>query len=165
MYRKNDRVFYMGVGVCAIEAIEQKTVVGETRAYYRLRSLDEQDRTVLFLPVVNADKKLRPLLDANRVERLIEEAGNTPLNWNENDRERQFQFKAILKSGNQFELLRLIIALHQKREEKQKLGKRLWAAEENILKEGEQQLRLELACTLKIAPDEVTPYILKRLTN
>ena len=45
MYQPNDRVFYMGVGVCEIEDIEQKTIVGETRDYYRLHSMDEQNRT------------------------------------------------------------------------------------------------------------------------
>lgn len=163
MYQENDRVFYLGVGVCEIEGIEQKTIVGETRDYYRLHSMDEQNRTVLFLPVTAAEKKLRPLLDSDRVDLLLKEANRTPLPWNENDRERQAQFRQILKNGDQLELLRLIIALHQKREEKQNMGKRLWATEEGILKEGEHQLHLELSCTLKIALEEVVPYIVERL--
>ena len=165
MYQPNERVFYMGVGVCEIEDVEQKTIVGETRDYYRLHSMDEQNRTIMFLPVSAAEKKLRPLLDSNRVELLLKEAKRTPLPWNENDRERQFQFRQILKNGDQLELLRLIIALHQKQEEKQSIGKRLWTAEEGILKEGEHQLHLELSCTLKIALEEVVPYIVERLSR
>lgn len=163
MYRKNDRVFYLGVGVCEIEGIEQKTVVGETREYYRLRSMDEANHTTLFLPVDAAEKKIRPLLDSARVDLLLKEANRLPLPWIENDRERQNHFRQILKKGDQLELLRLIIALHRKQQEKQSIGKRLWAVEEGILREGEHQLHLELSCTLKIAVDEVGPYILERL--
>ncbi len=165
MFRKNERVFYLGVGVCIIEEIESKTVVGNTRDYYRLRSVDETDRTLLFLPVDTAEKKLRPLLDSSRVDRLLEEADSAPLSWIENDRERQQYFRQILKKGDQLELLRLIIALHRKREEKEQAGKRLWAVEEGILKEGEHQLHQELSYTLKIAQDEVAPYILKKISS
>lgn len=164
MFRKNDRVFYLGVGVCEIEEIERKTVVGETRDYYRLRSVDEQNRTSMFLPVDTAQTRLRPLLDAALVDRLLKEADRNPLSWIENDRERQQHFRQILKQGNQLELLRLIIALHRKQEEKAQLGKRLWSVEESILKEGEQQLQQELSYTLKIAQDEVAPYIMKKLS-
>lgn len=164
MFRKNDRVFYLGVGVCEIEEIERKTVVGETRDYYRLRSVDEQNRTSMFLPVDTAQTRLRPLLDAALVDRLLKEADRNPLSWIENDRERQQHFRRILKRGDQLELLRLIIALHRKQEEKERIGKRLWATDAGILKEGEQQLHQELSCTLKIARDEVAPYIMKKLS-
>lgn len=163
MYQKSDRVFYIGVGVCEIEDIESKTILNETREYYRLRPMVGQNAATFFLPILGAEKKLRSLLSAKEVEGMVSDAVSKPLPWIENDRERQNSFRQILKAGDQRQLLRLIIALHDKQEEKANLGKRLWAAEEGFLKDGEEQLHLELSCTLKITPDEVTPYLLSHL--
>lgn len=162
MFAVNDTVMYGQSGICKIQDICEKKFGKETRKYYVLCPLDDQNTTI-YCPIDAPSDKMRYLLTKDEVLRLIEEMPDEETAWIENDNLRKEAQAAILREGDHKKLIGLIKTLYFKREEKQKAGKRFHAADEKAMEEAEQMLYQEFAQVLDIAKDEVVPFIVGRL--
>lgn len=85
--------------------------------------------------------------------------------WNNNDRERNENFKAALRTGESEEWVKLIRTIYLERQEKTDLGRKLAKTDEEIMKAAEKNLNEEFSIALNISPDEVLPYILERIPS
>ena len=161
MFQVNDVVMRGTSGICTIVDIRKENFRGKPEMYYVLQPIHE--RTTIYCPVESDKLKIRKLLTREEIAELIAAMPDTENIWIEHDPERKEKFNAILKRGEHRELICLLKTLYQKREEKQRIGKKFHLADERVMKEAEQLLHGEFAYVLGIAEEEVLPYILGQL--
>jgi CarD family transcriptional regulator len=140
MFDKGDKISYPMHGAGVIEAVEECTVLEETRRYYVLR-FSEGDIKV-HVPVENAERAgLRGVISADECRQVLE-SFRTPedeaecANWNRRNRENLEK----MKTGNVFEIAAVIRGL-LRRETRRNLS----SSEKKMLGTSMQILASELA--------------------
>ena len=108
-------------------------------------------------------KKMRTVLSIKEINKLIDMAAKNPMEWIENDIARKEHCSNVIKSGDRYELMRLIEMLYLKREELKNTKKHFHISDEKYLREAERLLHDEFSYTLNISKEEVPDYILSRI--
>ena len=138
MFSIGDKVVYPMHGAGIISNIEEKQVLGETRAYYILNM--PYGNMQVMVPVNNADQAgLRPVSDEAMVEKIVETLGapSTPMDDNWNRRTRDNMEK--LKSGDPCVVAEVIRNLTRVEREK-----KLSTGEKKLLVNAKQALASEI---------------------
>ena len=164
MYQAGETVFYGTEGVCRIDEIREMKVGGETAEYYVLRPIYREGTTV-FVPLKNEllIARMRPLLTAKQIDKMIDEVNEEDKDWIEDASERKAEFQRILLSADRRELLSMVRVLYLRRQNLMTCGKRLRANDEQMLRDAEKLLDEEFSVVLKIKPREVPEYIRGRV--
>lgn len=157
MFHIGDTVMYGSSGVCRITDLKDETVAGEKQTYYLLTP-ERDPRSTYYCPVDRAEK-LRPLLTEKEARDLLRQAPEAEAIRIPEENLRREQFTAILKNGDQLQLIRLIRSLLCHRREREAEGKRLPLADQRILDEARRMLYGELTHVLSLPPDRVSRYI------
>ncbi len=155
---------YAAQGVCRVQGVEEKTFAGSRAEYYILQPVYAPQSTV-YVPVDNAalTDKMRRLLSAEEVLRLIRSMPEESSAWVEDDGARKEAYREILAHGDHRELIRAVKAVYRRRQELQEKGRKLHAADERFFKEAEKMLYDEFALVLNLRPEEVLPFILDQI--
>lgn len=164
MYHINNSVLYGTEGVCIISEIEEKEMGGEHQQYYVLKPVYRSESTI-YVPV-NSEKltsKMRRVLSADEVYELIKTMPEEGTIWIDNKTDRQEKYKRILLSGDRTELIRLIKTLYLRQQAQKEMGKKLYVADENMMKDAERILYEEFAHVLDIEREQVFPMILEQI--
>lgn len=164
MYQKNDTVIYGSHGVCTILDISEQKFGDKTAQYYVLKPVSTEKSTI-FIPVDSPilSGRMRRILSAEEIYRMLEELPEEPSVWFENTDQRKDLYKKTLADGNRMELIKLIRSLYLHQEKQVQKGKKLYAADDHALKEAERMLYDEFAFVLNIESEQVLPFILNQL--
>ena len=164
MHKVGEIVLYGTDGVCKISAIEEKKFGKETSRYYVLTSV-YRNTSVIYVPVGNdkLESKMRTVMSRKEIEDMIDYMPNADNIWIENEAVRKVRYKEIIIGGDRYELVRMIKTLHAHRVKQEKCGKKMHISDEKFLKDGEKILYDEIAHVLKLAHEEVIPYISEKL--
>lgn len=164
MYQAGETVFYGTEGVCRVDEICEMKVGGETAAYYVLRPIYREGSTV-FVPVKNEllVSRMRPLLTAAEIDKIIDEVNEADEDWIDDASERKAEFQRILLSADRRELLSMVRRLYLRRLNLQTCGKRLRTNDEQMLRDAEKLLADEFAVILDLKPREVPEFIRGKL--
>ena len=149
MFLVGDKVVYPMHGAGVIEAIEQRTILGEVREYYVLR-MPIGEMQVL-VPVHSLrDAGLRPIVGRDVADRVFalmaEDATQEQGNWNRRYRSNLEK----LKSGDIFELAAVVRNMTRRDQEKG-----LSTTEKEMLENARQLLVSELALVEGVLPETV----------
>lgn len=159
MFKVDDYVIYNSTGVYKIiDIVKDKNIDNNEIEYYVLQPAFNNNMTVK-TPVNNPKVSMRTVISKDEVLSLIESMHETEAVWIEDKRERSADFKTALKSGDTEEWARLIKTLYLEQQEKSEQGKKLWKADEDILKSARKNLEDEFAVALNISPEEVPDFI------
>ncbi|MEQ8200504.1 MAG: CarD family transcriptional regulator [Syntrophomonadaceae bacterium] len=158
MFEVNDYIVYGLTGVCQITDIARDEISNNDTQYYVLRPISNDNLTIK-VPVNNKNVTMRPIVTESGILSLIANMLATETTWLDDDRQRNFKFKAALKSGKNEELIQVIRALHVEREARALVGKKLSKTDEDIMNAAEKQLNEEFAVALNISPEEVMAFI------
>jgi len=165
MYKVNDYIVYGLTGVCQISDIgRDEYASSDETQYYTLNPVYNQNITIK-VPVKNEISSMRPVLTKNAVLSLIATMPDRETLWLDDDRQRNADFKAALKSGKSEEWAKIIKTLYLQKEARAAIGKKLAKPDEEIMRVAEKHLNQEFAIALNIQPDEVRPYILEHVTD
>ena len=139
MFEVGDLICYPMHGVGVVDAIEEKTVLGETARYYVLRFII--GRMTAMVPVDSAEQVgLRPVISHDECGPVIEYMRSEPCdesdNWNQRYRDNQ----AKLKGGNIYDVADVVKCLKQRDDRKG-----LSAGERKMLMIARQVLLAELS--------------------
>ena len=149
MFIVGDKVVYPMHGAGVVEAIEQRTILGEEREYYVLR-MPIGEMQVLVPVHSMRDAGLRPIVgrdEANRVFALLcEKATQEQGNWNRRYRSNLEK----LKSGDIFELAAVVRNMTRRDQ-----AKGLSTTEKKMLENARQLLVSELALVEGVLPETV----------
>ena len=155
MFFVGDKVVYPMHGAGFVEAIEQRTILGEVREYYVLR-MPIGEMQVLVPVHSTRDAGLRPIVGrevAARVFDLLSEAAcQEQGNWNRRYRSNLEK----LKSGDIFELAAVVRNMTRRDQEKG-----LSTTEKKMLDNARQLLVSELALVEDVLPE----IVITRLVN
>ena len=165
MFDINEYVVYVTVGVCRVVDYRKESFGSiEEKEYYILEPVHAKNSSI-YVPADNQDviRKMQPVLTVEEVYELIDSITDEETTWISNDTQRREKFSQIIKSGNRKEILKLIKALYQHREERLESGRKLYAADENILNTAERLINNEFALVLNIEPEDVVPFIRNHL--
>lgn len=160
MFQVNDRIVYGTQGVCVVTKIGKLSisVADKHRQYYTLCPIYQRDE-VIYVPVDNSKIMMRPVLSREEVDALISEIAELDTVWIVNEREREAQYKAALLSCDCRELVKIIKTLYQRKQAREKEGKKVTSVDERYFSQAEDQLYGELAYVLDMEKEEVQPYI------
>lgn len=164
MFRIGDAVIHPAEGVCEITDIAEKTFGDKTDEYYVLKSVYDGHSTV-YIPVetVKSRPKIRPALNSQQVNLIIDSLNkNTPLET-ENDNQRRLRFKEILAGGNESEMGQMLKTIYILKTKIKDSGKKVRVSDERIIKETEHSVFAEFAFSLGIKPEDIPAYISERL--
>ncbi len=159
MFKINDYIMYGLTGVCKVtDIVKIKNRDRDEKDYYVLNSVYCND-TIIKIPVDNQKVMMRPLISKEEVMSLIRDIPNREITWINDERERNSEFKSLLKSGDCNKWVTLVRSIYLKGKERKAEGKKLNQADENIMKAAEKLLNEEIGKALGILPEEVPKYI------
>ena len=153
MFSVGDKVVYPMHGAGMIQNIEEKEVLGETRAYYILRI--PYGNLQVMVPVQGSDAAgLRPIVSEETVSKVMDvlSAESTPMDENWNRRYRENMDK--LRSGDPAKVAEVIRNLMRVEREK-----RLSTGEKKLLANARQILASEIVLVEGIPEEEAMSMI------
>ncbi len=153
MFSVGDKVVYPMHGAGTIQNIEEKEVLGETRAYYILRI--PYGNLQVMVPVQGSDAAgLRPIVTEDAVQDVMDvlSSESTPMeeNWNRRYRENM----AKLRSGSPAKVAEVIRNLMRVEREK-----RLSTGEKKLLANARQILASEIVLVKGVTEGEAMDMI------
>lgn len=166
MFQKNDIVLYGSHGVCIIQDISDLTFGNHSGTYYILKPVYDEKSTI-FVPLHNSflTDKLRHILSETEIHQILSLLPQEPSTWLENIDERKAQYRKTLLGTDRLEIIKLIRSLYLHQKQQNSRGKKLYSADEHMLKEAERLLYDEFAYVLKIDREQVPAYIRNELEN
>lgn len=159
----NDYVVYKGVGVCRIEAVENKTFDGVKYEDYLKLVPIASGSSSYFIPVGAAQLRLRRPMTEDEVNAAIDSSADGEITLDQNTRERRNTIELILKEGNCTRIISLIKTIHLHTKTCRDNGKKVLVSDENALRMAENMIYPEFSFVLGIDENEVENYIGKRL--
>ena len=125
MYQVNDVVVYGKNGICRVEEIGtlSMSMVDQKKMYYTLRPIYQRE-AVLYVPVDNSKTVMRPVISREEAQQLIDEIPMLQVVWITNERERENQYRTMLKTCDCKELVKIIKTLYQRKKARIQDGKR-----------------------------------------
>lgn len=167
VFKVNDYVMYGSTGVCQITAIEKDTHINRDETeYYILRPIynNTMNNMIIKTPVHNQKVLMRAVISKDDVSSLIAMMSEKETIWINDYRQRIEFYKILLKTGKCEDLVKLIRTLYLEKKERSAVGNKLSLTDEYIMNTAEKLLYGEFAIALNILPDDVVPYILKRVS-
>lgn len=167
MFLINDYVIYGTTGVCQITDIRKEIFSGHVKKEYYILQPVFSCNSTLYVPTENESgaNKMRRILTRDEIYELIRNMPEDNAEWIINDNMRHDKCTEIIKNGDRKELIRLIKAMYQHKQEQTKFGKKFYIADEKLMKAAEKLLYNEFALVLNIEPEEVVPYITEHLSE
>ncbi len=162
MYQIGQKVVYGVHGVCAIVAVEIKTIDRKKIAYFVLEPLD-QPGARYYIPTENpvALSKLSPLLTKAELETMLAQSKATPNCWIADENQRKLRYRELIGSGDRQALVSMVYALrgHKKQQESQE--KKFHLCDENFLRDAEKLLCAEFSLVLELSREETADFLRK----
>lgn len=164
-FNKGEYVIYGKVGVCLVlDCCFQSFGKDTGEQYYALKPKNDP-RSTLYVPCGNEKlmARLRPLLTKEEIDEILQGVSPDDFPWNEDKNERTSFYRTVLSSFDHRQLVRLIRTLYAKKEEKARLGKKLFALDETVLADAVRLVEDEFSLVLGISPSGVEDYVLSHM--
>lgn len=145
-------VYYISLGICRII---ETVIMDDNSEYVVLMSINERNPLKVYVPLNNEAQlaKICTPLTKDDVLKVIK-AKYPTIEWNNNKRERQETFNAILHSNNFIDIIALIKCLSKKSEQLKNEKKRLSTFDSEILQKALYLLDETIAFALNIPLQE-----------
>ncbi len=164
MYAQGEKVIYGGEGVCVIDKIDKLSISGmkNDKLYYYLTPYYRGG--TIYAPI-DTPVHMRYLISKDEALELIDRIPEIPAEVfkTANIRLLSEHYQSIIKSYKCEDLVRVIKAIHLKREIALENGKRLGSVDERFMNKAEDMLWGELAIALGIEKSEVDAFITARV--
>ena len=164
MFKVGEYVVYGMSGVCRVDEIGPMSMSGmdSDKEYYTLTPIYTKGSRV-FTPVDNQKIVMREILSKDEICNLIDCMRSIEPIEVVDDKKRELAYKEALKSCDCTELIRIILTVQKRKEERLAQGKKMSACDERYLKSAQESLYGEFAIGLEIDKSEVEEYIEHRM--
>ena len=164
-FSDGEYVMYGTSGVCIVTGIEKKCPDGQNeKEYIRLVPINSAN-SKYYIPYENADGRIRKLLSADEINRIIDEMPDTEAIWCNDNHKRKEIFSSIIKSDDYRQIIGMIKSIHEQKIQRISDGKKLASADEMLMKKAEELMYQEFSTVLDIGIDEVENYIINRIES
>ena len=156
MFEIGDYVLNATNGICKISEIVELDMSGDKqlKSYFLLRPVEEENDRV-YIPVDNADKRIRKVITLAVLDR-VPEIEALAVN---NEKERETRYKEAVRSCEPDSVISLLKCLHIRNEQRAQAGKKSTAVDERYGKMAEHNLNAELAFVLEKDKQEIKDII------
>lgn len=164
VFFKGEYVVSGNKGVCVVENITTLDISGvdKKREYYILKPVYMAGSTV-YVPVDTAQEAMRKVLNREEAEQLIREIPEIPQINISNDKLLEQEYRSCIKTNRCEDLIRLIKTIHQRKQKRQEVGRKVTAVDARYYRIAEENLYGELAISLEISRSAVEDYIIEEL--
>ena len=162
MHRIGDKVLYGTDGVMTVVDVREVTVGGVSRNYYVLKGSAKKSSSETFVPTDSEEllSKMRPLLTKSEILGAIREAASIEAGrWEGDGRARLQRFRAVVESGDRAAMIAMIRSIYNSGRERTEQGKRLYLADETVMRRAEQLIHSEFSEVLGIPEEDVPAFI------
>lgn len=168
MLHIGDQVLYRSNGICTVQEKSRQEMPGNTEKggceCYVLRPM--RDPSVkIFIQTENEAllRQIRPLWTAEEMLALLNKVPELSMKWNEDMRARTAIFRDLIAEGDREHLAAMIKLLYEKQQKLRKAGKKLYAADENMLKKAEGLLFEEAAYVMEMNEADIAHLFRSRI--
>ena len=160
MFEIGDYVLNATNGICKIKEIVELDMSGDKnlKSYFLLRPIDEENDKV-YIPVDNADKRIRKVINKEEAVSIIEMIPEVEELSISNEKERETKYKTAVRSCEPDSVISLLKCLHIRNEQRAQAGKKSTAVDERYGKMAEHNLNAELAFVLEKDKQEIKDII------
>lgn len=155
MYKKGEYVVYRH-DVCIIKDIKENEATGNT--YYVMSPIDDES-LIINTPVENKMGFLRDIISNDEAKKLIEKIPKIAPIEIVDDKNLEFKYKDMLKSGDYEDLVKIIKTTYLRNESRINSKKKISEKDDTFFKLAEKYLYNELAISLNMSTEEVKNYI------
>ncbi|CAM4090725.1 CarD family transcriptional regulator [Mesobacillus thioparans] len=158
-------MIYSAHGICKIDDICEKTVLGVTRPYYVLHPMNDNHHLTLSVPVHSDKVALHEMVHKEDAEDILESFRNPGVDWNEKPNVRHNLYSNIVSNGDRIEIARLINTLMRKKIEAEQNEKKLYEQDRKILDTTQTILFKEIAIALNTTVERIHEHVTKLLKD
>lgn len=164
MYQTGDKVIYGMHGVCVVADVENRVVDQKQVVYLALEPVG-QAGTRFLVPTHNAVAmgKLRPMLDRDALESLLDSDAVHMDGWIKDENHRKQCYRELITAGDRQKLVQMVNSLYRYRSVQNMSGKKLHMCDENFLRDAEKQLTSEISIVMDMDSSEALHYLRNKL--
>ncbi len=164
MFQKDEYVFYGSGGICRIADIQVSPLSGMPAdcPYYVMESVHNSNGT-MYIPVDNDQIFLRPLLNREEAEALIERIPSVEAIEEPNAKLLRTKYSDAMKTHDPEEWVRVIKTVHYRTTGASPRVARLSETERSVNESAKRYLYTELSLALGMEFGNVEQYIIDRL--
>lgn len=165
-YKIGDFVSKPIVGICKIENIVYLSPQDKkmNKLYYLMKPI-EDEKEKIYVPVSNANSRLRLCLTKEEAWSLIKRIPEIPTAWTNNEKMREQKYKEAVKANNPEELVSIIKMIYQRKQERFAQGKKCTAMDAKYFQMAENLLYIELGTALEKPKQEVCKTIIEYINQ
>lgn len=160
MFSIGDLVLYSTNGVCCIDDICEKTVLGVTKNYYVLHPMKDSKLSIS-TPVENGKVTMMELISKEEAKEILESFKEDGIDWIESDNDRNHIYSHIIKKGERKEVSRLANTLMKEKIKIEGNGKKFHEKDKKLLTSIQSVIYTELALSL----DTTDEFIEEKINN
>ncbi len=164
MFQSGECVIYGIHGVCRVIGTEKQMVNRKRTEYLVLEPVGQMDSR-FYLPTGNetAMAKLRPVLDADSLNALLESAEIRQGEWIADENTRKQYYRELVSGGDRNAVLKMVCALYRYRASQFAAGKKFHQCDDNFLRDAEKVLASEICLVLDKTPEDAKTYLREKL--
>lgn len=158
MFNIGDLVVYSTHGVCQIDDIYEQTIIGETREYYKLHPVENEQHLTINAPVNGKGISIMKLMDEHEAKAVLQ-IFRQPTNEDVNI--QPATYTKLVDEGNRQEIASIINTLLRKKVEVEEENKKLNGRDRDLLRTAKSALFTELSISLDTSIEKINNKISK----
>ena len=165
-YEIGDLVSKPVTGICKIEDILYLNPQDErnNKLYYLIKSI-EDEKEKIYVPVSNADSRLRLCMTKKMAWSLIKRIPEIPTAWVNNEKMREQNYKEAVKANEPEALVSIIKMIYQRNQKRLAQGKKCTATDARYFQTAENLLYMELGVALGKPKQEICKTIIEYINQ
>lgn len=164
MFKVGDLIIYSVHGICKIDNICEKAILGKIKEYYELHPVGD-NKLRISIPVDNDKVVMLEILGEEEAEEILESFSSEGIEWIEYRNDRIKSYGDIVKTGNIKEIARILNTLIRKKRDDQVSGERVNDQDKRLLNSIESILYTELAFSLNIDYETISKKVIKLISE
>ena len=165
-YELGDLVSKPVTGICKIEDILYLNPQDErnNKLYYLMKPI-EDEKEKIYVPVSNADSRLRLCMTKKMAWSLIKRIPEIPTAWVNNEKMREQNYKEAVKANEPEALVSIIKMIYQRNQKRLAQGKKCTATDARYFQTAENLLYMELGVALGKPKQEICETIIEYINQ
>ena len=165
-YEIGDLVSKPVTGICKIEDILYLNPQDErnNKLYYLMKPI-EDEKEKIYVPVSNADSRLRLCMTKKMAWSLIKRIPEIPTAWVNNEKMREQNYKEAVKANEPEALVSIIKMIYQRNQKRLAQGKKCTETDARYFQTAENLLYMELGVALGKPKQEICKTIIEYINQ
>lgn len=160
MFNVGDLVIYSGQGICRIDEICEKRILGCSKSYYVMHPVENSDLKIS-VPVDNDKVVMLRLINREEAEEILESFKLPGMEWIDRPNQRVQIYSNIVKTGNRKEISKITTTLMREKLKIESEGRKFDERDRKLLESIQGILFEELALALETTPEAIHEKILE----